>query len=103
MTELIILGSECAVSDQFTDLISETAEKLGLEFSIRKIEDEAEIARWGVRQGCLFGYCPGCHSVAAENPAQKFTPALVVNGVLKTHGGYHGEEEIIKALKNQGE
>ncbi len=100
MTELIILGSECAVSDQYLDIIVETAESLKIDYSIRKIEDESEMSRWRVNQGCLLGYCPGCHSVAAENPAEKFTPALVVNGVLKTHGGFHGKEEIIKALKN---
>lgn len=103
MTELIILGSECAVSDQFLDIISETAKNLNIEFTIRKISDESEISRWGVSQGCLLGYCPGCHSIAAETPSEKFTPALVVNGELKTHGGYHGKEEIERILKNEGD
>ncbi|MDC7225726.1 MAG: hypothetical protein PQJ61_03055 [Spirochaetales bacterium] len=100
MTELIVLGSECAVSDQYMELIIEAAEESGLEYTIRKIENAEEIEKWGVQQGCLLGYCPGCHSIATESPDIKFTPALVVNGELKTHGGYHGKEEIMKTWTN---
>jgi len=103
MTELIVLGSECAISDQFLDLIRETAEELNIDFTIRKIEDEHLISGWGVSQGCLLGYCPGCRSVATEDPDKKFTPALIVDGKLKTHGGYHGKKEIINVLKNEGD
>lgn len=100
MLELLVLGSECAISDQYTDLVIEAAEESGIKYSIRKIENTVEIESYGVQQGCLLGYCPGCHRIASENLEQKFTPALVVNGEVKTHGGYHGKEEIKKLWTN---
>ena len=100
MLELIVLGSECAISDQYMDLVTEAAEESQIKYSIRKIEDADEIEKWGITQGCLLGYCPGCHKIAADNPDQKFTPALVVNGEVKIHGGYHGKEEIKNTWTN---
>ncbi len=95
-----MLGSDCAVSDQYMDLVIEAAEESRIEFTIRKITDITEIEKFGVHQGCLMGYCPGCHKIAAENPEQRFTPALVVNGKVEMHGGYHGKEEIKKIWTN---
>ncbi len=80
------------------ELVKEIADTLELDYSIKKTETEEESMKYGVEINCLYGYCPGCHAMAKENPGVKQTPAMVVNGTLLFYGGFPGDDAIREAL-----
>jgi hypothetical protein len=92
-----ILGSPCAVSDQYMEYVREIADAIKLNYTIEKIEDEIIIQGYGVQIACLLGYCPGCSSMAKENPGVKQVPSMVVNEELVFHSGFPGDD-IIKSV-----
>lgn len=73
--ELKILGSGCANCKKLEQNTREAVKELGIEASIEKVEDIREIAKFGVMR----------------------TPALVVDGEVKTVGKVLAVEEV-KAL-----
>lgn len=95
---LTILGSPCAISDMYYDIVQETAQRLNLDFSIQKTETEEEAACYGVEIACLYGYCPGCAAMSTENPESRLTPALAIDGKLVFHSGFPGEAALKAAL-----
>jgi small redox-active disulfide protein 2 len=64
MKRLQILGSGCAKCQMLADHAERAALDLGIEYTLEKVTDFAEIARFGVM----------------------VTPALVVDGVVKVSG-----------------
>lgn len=64
MTRIQILGSGCAKCRQLTSVTEQAARELGLQYELEKVTDITRYAEFGVM----------------------FTPALVVDGVVKLSG-----------------
>lgn len=76
MRKIQILGSGCAKCKKLEEWSRKAAEELGIQCQIEKIQDVDEITGFGVL----------------------FTPALAVDGVVKTSGRVPTVEEIKKLI-----
>jgi small redox-active disulfide protein 2 len=76
MTRIQILGSGCSRCRQLTALAEQAAQDLGLQYELEKVTDVTRYADFGVM----------------------FTPALVVDGVLKLSGKVPSFDEIRSLL-----
>lgn len=79
-----IYASMCGRNDFFLERVRNTAESLGLTYTLEKVTDEAEIEAQGLQISCLYAYCPGCKALHACISG-KCTPAMTVNGELKCY------------------
>lgn len=78
--EIKVLGPGCAKCHKTADVVKEAAAEAGAEANIEKVTDVMKIAGYGV-----FG-----------------TPAVVVDGEVKSVGKVPSKEEVKKWLKTQG-
>lgn len=76
MTKIQILGSGCAKCRQLTAIAEQAAQDLGLPYELEKVTDVNRYAEFGVM----------------------FTPALVVDGVVKLSGKVPSFDEAKKLL-----
>jgi len=76
MTKIQILGSGCAKCRQLTAITEQAAQDLGLQYELEKITEVGRYADFGVM----------------------FTPALVVDDVVKLSGRVPSLEEVRKLL-----
>lgn len=76
MTKIQILGSGCAKCRQLTAIAEQAAQDLGLQYELEKVTDVTRYAEFGVM----------------------FTPALVVDGVVKLSGKVPSFDEAKKLL-----
>jgi len=76
MTKIQILGSGCPKCRQLTAVAEQAAKDLGLQYELEKITDVKRYAEFGVM----------------------FTPALVVDGVVKLSGKVPSFDEARKLL-----
>jgi small redox-active disulfide protein 2 len=76
MTKIQILGSGCAKCRQLTAITEQAAQDLGLQYELEKVTDITRYADFGVM----------------------FTPALVVDGVVKLSGKVPSLDEARKLL-----
>jgi len=76
MTKIQILGSGCARCRQLTAITEKAAQDLGLQYELEKITEVGRYADFGVM----------------------FTPALVVDDVVKLSGRVPSLEEVRKLL-----
>jgi small redox-active disulfide protein 2 len=76
MTKIQILGSGCAKCRQLTAVTEQAAQDLGLHYELEKVTDITRYADFGVM----------------------FTPALVVDGVVKLSGKVPSFDEARKLL-----
>lgn len=76
MKKIEILGSGCPKCKKLAELADETAKTLGIEYTISKVQDINDIMSYGVM----------------------VTPALVVDGEVKSSGKLPGADEIKKML-----
>lgn len=72
MQELKVLGTGCVSCRMLADLVEETAQQLGLEYTLTKVTEMDEITAFEVMS----------------------TPALVVNGEVKVSGRVPSADEI---------
>ncbi len=77
MKVIKVLGTGCAKCQTTKALVEEVARELGLEITVDKVEDVAEIVRYGVMS----------------------TPAVVVDGKVMHAGGLPEREKIAGWLK----
>jgi small redox-active disulfide protein 2 len=76
MTKIQILGSGCAKCRQLTAIAEQAAQDLGLQYELEKVTDVTRYAEFGVM----------------------FTPALVVDGVVKLSGKVPSFDEAKRLL-----
>jgi len=76
MTKIQILGSGCAKCRQLTAITQQAAQDLGLQYELEKVTDVTRYADFGVM----------------------FTPALVVDGVVKLSGKVPSFDEARRLL-----
>jgi len=76
MTRIQVLGSGCAKCRQLTAVAEQAAQELGLQYELEKVTDVMRYHEFGVM----------------------FTPALVVDGVLKLSGKVPTLEETKRLL-----
>lgn len=76
MTKIQILGTGCAKCRQLTAIAEQAAQDLGLQYELEKVTDVNRYADFGVM----------------------FTPALVVDGVLKLSGKVPSVDEAKQLL-----
>lgn len=76
MTKIQILGSGCARCRQLTAIAEQAAQDLGLQYELEKVTDVTRYAEFGVM----------------------FTPALVVDGVVKLSGKVPSFDEAKRLL-----
>lgn len=76
MTKIQILGSGCAKCRQLTAIAEQAARDLGLKYELEKVTDVTRYAEFGVL----------------------FTPALVVDGVVKLSGRVPALDEAKRLL-----
>jgi small redox-active disulfide protein 2 len=76
MTKIQILGSGCAKCRQLAAVAEQAAHDLGLQYELEKVTDVKRYAEFGVM----------------------FTPALVVDGVVKLSGKVPSFDEARKLL-----
>jgi len=76
MTKIQILGSGCAKCRQLTAIAEQAAQDLGLQYELEKVTDVTRYADFGVM----------------------FTPALVVDGVVKLSGKVPSFDEAKRLL-----
>jgi len=76
MTRIQILGSGCAKCRQLTAITEQAAQDLGLQYELEKVTDVKRYADFGVM----------------------FTPALVVDGVVKLSGKVPSFDEARRLL-----
>ena len=77
MYKIEILGTGCAKCNKLEELSKQAAEEMGISYEINKVNDINKIMEYGVM----------------------ITPALVVNGVVKSSGKLPSLEEIKKLIK----
>ena len=77
--EIKILGSGCAKCNELERVAKQAADYLGVEATIEHVSDFAEIASFGVMT----------------------TPALVVNGVVKTAGRVPSVEDTARLIAGE--
>ncbi|MFP4088395.1 MAG: thioredoxin family protein [Desulfobacteraceae bacterium] len=77
--EIKVLGPGCAKCGSTEQNVRDAVKEAGVEAEIKKVTDTMEIAKHGV-----FG-----------------TPAVVVDGEVKSVGKVPGKDEIIKWLSNK--
>ncbi len=77
MYKIEILGTGCAKCNKLEELSKQAAEEMGISYEINKVNDINRIMEYGVM----------------------ITPALVVNGVVKSSGKLPSLEEIKKLIK----
>ena len=71
-----ILGTGCAKCKALEEAVKQAVAKIGGFHEVKKVEDIVEIMNYGVMS----------------------TPALVVNGVVKSTGKVLGVEEVVKII-----
>ena len=76
MTRIQILGSGCAKCRQLTAITEQAAQDLGLQYELEKVTDVTRYADFGVM----------------------FTPALVVDGVVRLSGKVPSLDEVRRLL-----
>jgi small redox-active disulfide protein 2 len=76
MKDLKILGTGCAKCEKLAERTQAAAEAAGLEYTLEKVSQVAEIMKFGVMM----------------------TPALVIDGVVKTVGQVPSVDEIRELL-----
>lgn len=76
MTKIQILGSGCAKCRQLAAIAAQAAQDLGLQYELEKVTDVNRYAEFGVM----------------------FTPALVVDGVVKLSGKVPSFDEARRLL-----
>lgn len=76
MTKIQILGTGCAKCRQLTAIAEQAAQDLGLQYELEKVTDVTRYAEFGVM----------------------FTPALVVDGVVKLSGKVPSFDEARRLL-----
>ena len=76
MTKIQILGSGCARCRQLTAITEQAAQDIGLQYELEKVTDIGRYADFGIM----------------------FTPALVVDGVVKLSGKVPSLDEARKLL-----
>ncbi|MBO8168915.1 MAG: TM0996/MTH895 family glutaredoxin-like protein [Thermoanaerobacteraceae bacterium] len=76
--EIRVLGSGCANCQKLEQNVFNAAAELGMDADIQKVEDMAEIMKFGVMS----------------------TPALVINGKVVVSGRVPNTEEIKQFLRN---
>ncbi|AWI10539.1 small redox-active disulfide protein 2 [Ereboglobus sp. PH5-5] len=76
MKKIQILGMGCAKCNKLAEVAETAAKNLGLQYEMTKVKDLNEIAALGVM----------------------FTPALVVDGVVKVSGKVPSDEEMKQLL-----
>jgi small redox-active disulfide protein 2 len=81
MKKIKILGTGCARCEKLAEVAKKAAESAGIEYRLDKIQDLQEIMKYGVMM----------------------TPALVIDGVVKSVGKVPSTDEIKKMLKNDKE
>ena len=74
--KLEVLGTGCAKCKALESAVKQTADKLGLTYELSHVKEIAKFAQYGVMM----------------------TPALVVDGVVKTAGKIPSEAELTKML-----
>ena len=77
MRQIKVLGPGCKRCMDTMELVSTVAQRLGVEASIEKVTDYAEIARHGVMS----------------------TPGVVIDGIVVHAGGMPSEEAVVSWLK----
>jgi len=77
MKKLQILGTGCAKCNNLADVTKNAADEIGLEYELEKVTDMMRFADFGVM----------------------FTPALVVDGVVKISGKVPSLEQAKELLK----
>ena len=76
MRKIEILGTGCAKCNKLEELSKKAADELGLEYELKKVKDIKEIMEFGVM----------------------VTPALVVDGEVKSAGKLPSLDEIKKLI-----
>ena len=76
MKKIQILGTGCAKCNKLEELSKQAADELGLDYDLEKVKDIKKIMEFGVM----------------------VTPALVVDGVVKTAGKVPPVDEIKKLI-----
>ncbi len=76
MKKIMILGSGCARCNKLYELTKEAIETLGIEHELTKVDDIQEIMKYGVMM----------------------TPALIIDGEVKTVGRVPSVDEIKNIL-----
>ncbi len=99
MAEIInieIYCSACGRMDHYCKIAEETAEELGLKYTIEKVTDADRLMDFDLRVGCLFSYCPGCNFLREKRleSSHAYVPALVLNGHLKLHSCLPSKEVL---------
>lgn len=77
MYKIEILGTGCAKCNKLEELSKQAAEEMGISYEINKVNEISKIMEYGVM----------------------ITPALVINGVVKSSGKLPSLEEIKKLIK----
>jgi small redox-active disulfide protein 2 len=77
MKKIMILGTGCAKCNKLYELTKEAVEALGIENELSKVDDIQEIMKYGVMM----------------------TPALIVDGDVKTVGKVPSADELKEILR----
>lgn len=84
--ELRLYASACARNEFYMERVRQTADALGLDYTLEKVMDEAVHAALGLEESCQMAYCPGCRALRGElsvtEPDARYIPALAADGVL---------------------
>lgn len=83
---LRLYASACARNEFYMDRIRQTADHLGLSYTLEKVMGEEIHTALGLEESCQMAYCPGCHALrgglSATEPDARYIPALAADGTL---------------------
>lgn len=97
MLDIKILGSACAISDEYLETVEKLVKEKGLDYTIEKIIDEEKMKPYDVTIECMYGYCPGCYFNHKDSKG-KHTPALVINGELLLYNNFPEDEVFVEII-----
>lgn len=89
MIDIKFICSACTRNDYYYGLIEETAQDLGLKYTLEKVSYHPQMKADHLFNRCTITYCAGCNnlnkSMKYGDASAKYMPALVINGEIVLH------------------
>lgn len=102
MIEIKFICSACTRNDYYYGLIEETAQALGLKYTLEKVAYKPEMKEQHLFNRCTITYCAGCNNFDRfgkyGDPSAMYMPALEINGKIVLHSCVPSKDELKNIL-----
>jgi len=95
--------STCPRNEYYQQSLEKMLCSSGLDYTLERVTDEAEIDALGLDIACIYNYCPGCKTMhqklMAPGSDYHCVPAIYINGEMKFCGWMPEEAEMAEILE----